>query len=242
MAKFVFKEAVCGDNRSYSLPYYNWLCMELIRAHSEFLRNYHDRDKLHSSNSGPVRIALETLRQEAYEDYTAKHEEEFLNTLAKVREAFRSENLTSVFQGKPSSRARFESYVEELTGRIRRDSEKANWLSNLVQSHFHAFAVRPMTQFSLAAISYQNSDPKNPAHESMFYTLAELRDRAFRDPSKERIERYLKKVELIRVTSPYKRLRYLSNQLTDGATTVEVQGLEDELMVALMWNELTVQH
>jgi hypothetical protein len=242
MAKFIFTDAVCGDNRSYSLPYYNWLCLELVNAHKLFLRDYHERSGLQSKDLKPTHMALEALRQETYDDFTPKHEDEFLAALDAMRDDFRSEKFTQYFVGKASSRVKFDAYVEDLIRRIRLDSEKANWLSNLVQRHFFAFAVRPMTHFSISSISYKNSDRRSPVQEVMFHSLAELRDRAFRDPSVERVERYLKKVELLRATAPYKRLHHFSNEVTDGSLTLEIQEIEDELTVALLWKEHAVEH
>lgn len=240
MDKFVFHESIFGDNRFYGTPYYNWLCGDFIDGHREFL-GLHDRSKLDSSNCEPLGATLDELFRDSYQDYAPKHEEKMFSMLAEVRHAFQSENLASLFVGSEDDRISFESYVKDLTRRIRRDSEKANWLSNRVQHHFEAFAVRPFVQ---AGRVLMDSEPEisDFPQPSTFYTLAELRDRAFRNPSKERVERYLRKVELLRKTKPYKRISYLSNQLEAEGDASEVQEIEDDLTVNLLWNELAVQH
>jgi len=242
VAKFVFEEAVCGDNRSYTLPYYTWLCQELVNAHRLFVRDYHQWAGPRPMAVTQVDMTLEGLRQKTYDDYSPRFEAEFFESLAAIRELFQKSDFSKSFKGKPSARVKFKAYVDELTARIERDSEKINWISLLVQKHFHAFAVRPMTQFTMAAMSYSNNDVSSPIRENMFHSLAELRDRAFRNPSPERVERYLKKVELLRGTAPYKRLRYIANHASNGEFSIGVQEIEDELTVASLWQEHAVKH
>lgn len=239
MAKFVFKEAVCGDNRSYSFTYYTWLCQELVNAHRLFLRDYHQWHVQRPSTVRQVELMLEGIRQDTYDDYSPTGEAKMFTELATIRGMFLTKDFTDGFKGKPHARVKFQAYVDELTGRIKRDSEKVTWVSHLVQRHFHAFAVRPMTQFTIASVSYSDNNRSSPIQEAMFHSLAELRDRAFRDPSPERVERYLKKVELLRGTAPYKRLRYIANQATSRDYSNFIQELEDELSVAMLWKEHT---
>ena len=241
MAKFVFKEAVCGDNRSYTFTYYTWLCQELVNAHRLFLRDYHQWHVQRPSTVRRVELMLEGIRQATYDDYSPTGEAKMFAELATVRGMVLTKDLTDGFKGKPHARVKFQAYVDELTGRIESDSEKVTWVSHLVQRHFHAFAVRPMTQFTMATVSYSDNNRSSPLRETMFHSLAELRDRAFRDPSPERVERYLKKVKLLRGTAPYKRLRYIANHVSNGEFSIGVQELEDELTVASLWQEHAVQ-
>lgn len=239
MAKFVFQEAVFGDNRSYTLTYYTWLCQELVKAHWLFVRDYHQWGPKRPTNLRQLELKLEALRQDSYDDYSPIGEAKLLGELTAIREEFLSEDFTNGFKGKPHVRVKFQAYVDDLTARIKRDSEGVTWVSHLVQRHFHAFAVRPLAQFTMAAISYADNDRSAPIRENLFHGLAELRDRAFREPSPERVERYLKKVELLRGTAPYKRLRYIANQTTNRDYSNSIQELEDEISVAILWQEHT---
>lgn len=237
MAKFVFKEAVCGHSRSYAFTYYTWLCQEFVNAHRLFLHDYHQWHVQRPSTVRQVELTLESIRQATHDDYSPTGEAKMFAELATIRGMFLTKDFTDVFKGKPHARVKFQAYVDELTGHIKRDSEKVTWVSRLVQRHFHTFAVRPMAQFIMAPVSYSDKNRSSPIQEAMFHSLAELRDRAFRDPSPERVERYLKKVELLRGTAPYKRLRYIANQVTGRDYSNAVQEIEDELSVAVLWQE-----